>query len=58
VNFHCARIGLKINLKKTKLLRLRVSEVEEVMLANEMIDQLDSFTYLGSIIGCVLVLPK
>ena len=37
-----ARIGLKINVKKTTSM---------VSLGNEKIDQLDSFTYLGSIIS-------
>ena len=48
---HCARIGLKINVKKTKSLRLGISEHEKVMLGNEKIDQVGSFTYLGSIIS-------
>ena len=46
-----ARIGLKINVKKTKSLRLGISEDEKVTLGNEKIDQMDSFTYLGSIIS-------
>ena len=46
-----ARIGLKINVKKTKSLRLGVSEDERVTLGNETIDKVDSFTYLGSIIN-------
>ena len=44
-----ARIGLKINFKKTKSLRLGVSEDEKVTLGNEKIDQMGSFAYLGSI---------
>jgi hypothetical protein len=39
-----ARIGLKIHVKKTKLLRLRISKGEEVMMGNEKINQVDSFT--------------
>ena len=46
-----ARIGLKINVKKTKSLRLGISEGEKVTLGNEKIDQVGSFTYLGSIIS-------
>ena len=46
-----ARISLKINVKKTKSLRLGISEDEKVMLANEMMDEVDSFAYLGSIIS-------
>ena len=44
-----ARIGLKINVKKTKSLRLGKSEDEKVTLGNEKIDRVGSFTYLGSI---------
>ena len=47
---------LKINVEKTKGQRLEISEIEKVMFGNEKINQLDSFTYLGSIItkdgGC------
>ena len=34
-----AKIGLKINVKKTKSLRLGISEDEQVTLGNEKIDQ-------------------
>ena len=51
-----ARIGLKINVKKTKSLRLGISEDEKVTLGNEKvtlgnekIDNVDSLTFLGSI---------
>ena len=46
-----ARIGLKINVKKAKSLRLGISEDEKVTLGNETIYQVGSFAYLGSIIG-------
>ena len=42
------RIGLKINVKTTKPLTLGVSEDEKVTLVNKKIDQVGSFTYLGS----------
>ena len=42
---------MKINAKKTKSLRLGISEDEKVMLVNEMIDQVDSFIYFGSTIS-------
>ena len=45
-----ARIGLKINVKKTKLLRLGKREDERVTLGNEKIDQVDRLNYLGSVI--------
>ena len=46
-----AKIGLKINVKKTKSLRLGISEDEQVTLSKEKIDQVGSFSYLGSIIS-------
>ena len=46
-----ATIGFKINVKKTKSLRLGINEDEQVTLGNEKIDQVGSFTYLGSIIS-------
>ena len=46
-----ARKGLKIFVKKVKSLRLGISEAEKLTLGNEKIDQVDSFTYLGSIIS-------
>ena len=46
-----SRIGLKINVKKTKSLTLGISEDEKVMMGNGKIDQADSFTNLGSIIS-------
>ena len=46
-----ARIGLKINVKKTKLLRLGISEDENLSLDDENINQIDSLTYLSIIIG-------
>ena len=46
-----ARIGLKTNVKNTKSLRLGISDDEKLTLGNEIIDQVDSFTYLSSIIG-------
>ena len=44
-------MGLKINVKKSKSLRLGISEGEEVTFGNEKIDQVESLTYLGSIIS-------
>ena len=45
-----ASLGLKINVKKTKSLRLGISEDEKTTFGNEKIDQVGSFVYLGSII--------
>ena len=46
-----ARISLKINVKKTKSLRLGVNESEELILGTEKIDKVDGFTFLGNIIS-------
>ena len=40
-----ARIGLKINVKKTKSLRLGISEDEKATLGNKMIDQVLHFPW-------------
>ena len=57
LRFEGGIINLKINVKKTKSLRLGISEDEKMMLGNEKIDQVDIFTYLGNIIskgdGCL-----
>ena len=42
---------MKINVKKTKSLRLGISEDEQTTLGNEKIDQVGSFTYLGVIVS-------
>ena len=44
-----AKIVVKIYVKKTKSLRLGISEDEKFTLDNEMIDKVDSSTYFGSI---------
>ena len=36
-------IGFKIDVKKNKSLRLGITNIEEVILGNEEIDQVDSF---------------
>ena len=46
-----ARIGLKINIKKTKSLRLGISQDEKVTLGYKKSIKVDSFIYLGSIIS-------
>jgi hypothetical protein len=42
---------VKISVRKTKSLRLGISEDEKVTLGNEKFDQVGRFTYLGSIIS-------
>ena len=47
----CYYATLASLLKKTKSLRLGISEDENVTLGSEKIDQVGSFAYLGSIIS-------
>ena len=46
-----ARIGLKINIKKIKSLRLGIGENEMLKMGDKKINHADSFTYLGSMIS-------
>ena len=46
-----ARIGLKINVKKTNSLRLGINEDEKLTFGNEKIDQVGSLTYFVNIIS-------
>jgi hypothetical protein len=42
------KVGLAINVKKTKALRVNTSKTEPFMLGGESIQDVDSFVYLGS----------
>ena len=42
------RVGLAINVKKTKALRVNTSKTESFMVGGESIEDVDSFVYLGS----------
>ena len=46
-----ARIVFKISIKKTKSIRLGIRKGEEMILGSDKIDQVDSFTYICSIIS-------
>ena len=43
-------VGLKINIKKTKLLRIGTIVTTPLTLNGEIIDDVESFTYLGCIL--------
>ena len=45
-----SKIGLKINTKKTKVMRFNISRKEPIRLGDNDIEDVTSFTYLGSII--------
>ena len=50
-----AKVGLRINATKTKLMRIETKRGDGVSVAGEPIDEVDEFTYLGSIVskkGC------
>ena len=46
-----AKVGLKINATKTKLMRIGTKRGDGVSVAGEPIDEVDEFTYLGSIVS-------
>ena len=46
-----AKVGLKINATKTKLMRIGTNRGDGVSVAGEPIDEVDEFTYLGSIVS-------
>ena len=43
-----AQVGMKINKKKTKIMRLNTTCVRPIMLAGEGLEEVESFRYLGS----------
>ena len=45
------RVGLKINEKKTKILRLNNRKMEPVKLEGKDIEDVDEFTYLGAVVS-------
>jgi hypothetical protein len=45
-----AKAGLKINVKKTKEMRIALNNKEPLYIYNEIIERVTQFTYLGSII--------
>ena len=46
-----AKVGLKINATKTKLMRIGTKHGDGVLVAGGRIEQVDEFTYLGSIVS-------
>lgn len=45
-----AQFGLKINRGKIKILKVNATSQEPVMLEGEALEEVDSFTYLGSVV--------
>ena len=48
INIEAGKVGLAINVKKTKALRVNTSKTESFILGSESIEDVDSFVYLGS----------
>ena len=46
-----AKVGLKINAAKTKLMRICTKRGDGVSIEGEQVEEVDKFTYLGSIVG-------
>jgi len=46
-----AKVGLKINATKTKLMRIGTKRGDGVLIAGDRIDEVDEFMYLGSIVS-------
>ena len=46
-----AKVSLKINATKTKLMRVRTKRGDGVMIAGEQMQEADEFSYLGSIMS-------
>ena len=45
-----SKIGLKLNTEKTKMMRINTSRTEPIRLGNNEIEDVTSFTYVGSIV--------
>ena len=45
------KVGLIINVTKTKVLRINTSKTDPFTLRDESIEDVDSFTYLGSVVA-------
>ena len=45
-----AQIGLHINRGKTKILRINTTIIEPVQLDEDLLEEVNSFTYLGSVV--------
>jgi len=46
-----ARVGLKINARKTREMRIQVRDGNPLHIGNEDIQRVDNFTYLGSMVS-------
>src|SRR5215831_12074512 len=44
-----ALVGLHVNKQKTKILKINISAEEDITLEEEVLEEVESFTYLGSV---------
>ena len=51
INEKEAKVGLKINATKTKLMRIGTKRGDGGLVAGERVEEVDEFTYLGSILS-------
>ena len=51
INQISSSIGLYINVNKTKIIRINADSNEQVKIGDEPLEEVDSFTYLGSIVN-------
>jgi hypothetical protein len=49
--FHSSKLGLHIHHDKTKILKINASSTEAVKLGDNNLEEVKSFTYLGSVIN-------
>ena len=48
VQEEAAKLGLKINIKKTKTMKINIDSNQKVNIGNEELEEVNAFTYLGS----------
>ena len=46
-----SELGLNINTEKTKIMRMNNKSIERITISNHDIEEVTSFTYLGSVIN-------
>ena len=51
LNKHSKAIGIKTSIKKTKLMRYNAKDQNSILINGKDVEDVDSFTYLGSIVN-------
>ena len=47
INDEARRVGLKVNMEKTKVMKINAKNQERIIIAGQGIAEVDEFTYLG-----------